>query len=91
MAIRTPNITPRDLTLESGPRDMTDQPRDRSTLHRGIAMIEFEDDRIAFAAIDAGVSREVVEYLLTALLAVEFPLFGGALQVIRPVTSIVLA
>ena len=56
-----------------------------------IAMIEFEDYGIAFAAINAGMSREVVEYLLTALLAVELPLFGGALQVIRPVASIVLA
>jgi hypothetical protein len=54
-------------------------------------MIEFEDDRIALAAINAGMSREVVVDLLTALLAVELPLFGGALQVSRPVASIVFA
>jgi hypothetical protein len=54
-------------------------------------MIEFEDDRIAFAAIDAGMSREVVVDLLTALLAVDLSLCGGALQIIRPVASIVFA
>ena len=54
-------------------------------------MIEFEDDRIAFAAIDTRMNAQVVVDLLTALLAVELPLFGSALQVIRPVASIVLA
>ena len=54
-------------------------------------MIEFEDDRIALAAINAWMSNEVVVDLLTALFAVELALFGSALQVIRPVASIVLA
>ena len=78
MAIRAPYVAPCDLTLQSGPRDMIDQLRDRSALHRRIAMIEFEDDGIAFAAIDAVMSRKVVVDLLTALLAVELPLLRPA-------------
>src|SRR5439155_14895868 len=73
------------------PRDMTDQLRDRSPLLRWIAMVEFKDDRIALAAIGAGMSGEVVVNLLTALLAVELPLRSGAFQICRPVPSIVFA
>jgi LmbE family N-acetylglucosaminyl deacetylase len=79
VAIRASHITPRELTLKRGPRDVTDQPRDRSPLHPWITVIEFKDDRIALAAIDAGMSDEVVVNLLTALLAVDRPLRSGAL------------
>jgi hypothetical protein len=54
-------------------------------------MVEFEDDRIALAAIDAWMNAEVVVDLLAALLAVQLPLHGGACDVCRAVSSIVLA
>ena len=91
MAIRAPNITQRDLSSKNGPRDMTDEPRDRTPLLRRIAMIEFEDDRILLAAINAGMGGEVVVDLLTALLAVDLSLRGGAFQIRRPVPSVVFA
>ena len=91
VAICAPNITPCDLALKSGPRDMTDEPRDRSPLLRWIAMVEFKDNRIAFAAINARMAGEVVVNLLTAFLAVELPLRGSSCQIRRAVPSVVLA
>ena len=88
MAIRAPNITFRDLGLESRPGEMTHEPRDRTALCRPVAMIEFKDDRICLATVDAGMSDEVVENLLTALLAVDLPVSGGALQICWAVPSV---
>ena len=91
VAVCAPHVTLGDLTLKSGPRDMTDQPGDSSPLLRWIAMIEFENDRIALAAIDTRMQAEVVVNLLTALLAVELPLGGCAFEICRPVPSIVFS
>src|SRR5439155_19500725 len=74
VAIGASNVTLSDLALKCGPRDMTDQLRDRSPLLRWIAMVEFKDDRIALAAIGAGMSGEGVVNLFTALLAVDLSL-----------------
>jgi hypothetical protein len=91
VAVRAPNVTPRDLTLKSCPRDMIDQPRYRSPLLRWIAMIEFKYDRVALATIGTGMLHQVVVDLLTALLAIEPSLRGGAFQVRGPVPSIVFS
>lgn len=51
-------------------------------------MIEVKDDRICLTTVDTRVSDEVVENLLTALLAVDLSVGGGALQICRTVPSV---
>jgi hypothetical protein len=54
-------------------------------------MVEFEDDRIALAAINARMTDEVVVNLLTALLAVELPLRGSSFEICRSVPTVMFA
>src|SRR5687767_4312847 len=91
MAICAANIALRDFEFESGPGHLTDEPRDRTALLRGIPMVEFENDRILLAAVNAGMGGQIVEDLLTALLPIDFPMRGRALQIRRTIPSVVFA
>jgi len=91
MAIRTPDIAFRDLELKSSPDELTHEPRDRASLLRRITMVEFEDDRIVLAAVNAGMGDEMVEDLLTALFPIDRPLRGSALQIGWTIPPVVFA
>jgi hypothetical protein len=53
-------------------------------------MIELEDDRICLAAVNARMSDEIVEDVLTARFPIDFPLRRGTLQIRRTIPPIVL-
>jgi hypothetical protein len=91
MAVRASDIALRDLQLNNRPRALTDHPGDGLALQRRIAMIELQNDRIGLTAVNARMGDQIVEYLLTALLPVDLPLSGSALQIRRTIPSVVCA
>src|SRR2546425_13211407 len=91
MTIRASDIAFRDLTLKSIPRELADEPRDRSSLSRRVTVVEVKDNWVRLAAVNAGMLDEIVEDLLTAFLTVELPVSGGALQIRWTVSSVMFA
>jgi hypothetical protein len=91
MTVRASDVAFRDLQLNDRPGALADHPRDRLSLQRRFAMIELKDDRLCLAAVNAGVSDEIVEDLLTALFSIGFPLCRGALQIRGTIPPVVFS
>jgi hypothetical protein len=91
VAIRAANITESDFEFESRPSELTHQARNRTSLSRAVAMIEFEHDRVRLAAVNAGMADEMVEDTLAAILAVQLTSSCGAPQIRGTVPLVVFA